>query len=140
MPRFFYPVDNKNINNHGKPFEKMMKKIVDGNFSRKGWSRDRKDALEDIMIDYVPAYLADKQQKRRGAEHKAAQTRRERKAVKPTNWHIEWFSLQYWAIIHNKDRDVAEPTEKQESEKITRREDLNDDPRWTSGMLASLTR
>ncbi|KAJ3176470.1 hypothetical protein HDU85_006880 [Gaertneriomyces sp. JEL0708] len=60
-----------------------MNKVATGNFSRRGWNRERKDALEDIMIDHLPLYLANQQEKRKANAERAyaAKTTAQRKAI-----------------------------------------------------------
>ncbi|KAI8996194.1 hypothetical protein BC832DRAFT_595538 [Gaertneriomyces semiglobifer] len=75
MPLILDPINNKNVHEGSKPYKTLMNKVANGNFSRRGWSRLRKEALEDIMIDHLPLYLAEQQEKRKTDAKRAADAR-----------------------------------------------------------------
>lgn len=67
MTLIFDPISNKNLREGSKNYEKMLRKIASGNFSRKNWTKKRREALVDLQINHVPRFLANEQQKRREA-------------------------------------------------------------------------
>ena len=75
MVNLLNPLDNKNVRWGSKPADRMMKRIMTGDFSRKGWSRQRNEALEDIMIEYLPLYIVEQKNKRVAAAAKAQDTK-----------------------------------------------------------------
>ncbi|KAJ3028284.1 hypothetical protein HDV00_010528, partial [Rhizophlyctis rosea] len=78
MPLIYNPLTNTNIRTGSKPYTRMMKAIMSGNFSRKHWTRDRREALEDIMVEHLPLFIAQQQEKRQTAARQAVVTRRAR--------------------------------------------------------------
>ncbi|KND01512.1 uncharacterized protein SPPG_03309 [Spizellomyces punctatus DAOM BR117] len=75
MTLIFNPIEDKNVRVGTKNYVKMMRKLVAGDFNRKGWTRERKVALEDLMIERLPLFLLEEQEKRRDAARKAQATR-----------------------------------------------------------------
>ncbi|KAJ3027778.1 hypothetical protein HDV00_010855 [Rhizophlyctis rosea] len=78
MPLNNNPLTNTNIRTGSKSYTKMIKAIMSGNFSRKHLTRDRREELEDILVDHLPVFIAEQEENRQTAARQAVAIRRAR--------------------------------------------------------------
>ncbi|KAI9093513.1 hypothetical protein DFS34DRAFT_666372 [Phlyctochytrium arcticum] len=120
MTLIFNPLNKKNVRIGSKPFEKMMRKIVDGDFTRRNWTRNQREALEDIFIERLPVFLADKKEKniaiaRSRVEKLGSERRKEisRKAAATVRASRDREEIAQQAALEQQRRRLQEKAEQQ---------------------------